>query len=93
MEKIEKTNKILHMTGKVLPVTLEPITICAELEDGTVIESKEKIPELTCFMYPARSKNIWLLRVAPFGTSLSLSPTSLLNFIPLPPQQFYQILF
>ena len=41
-QSIEKTNKILHITGKVLPVTLEPITICAELEDGTVIESKEK---------------------------------------------------
>ena len=45
-QSIEKTNKILRITGKVLPVTLEPITICAELEDGTVIESKEKIPEL-----------------------------------------------
>ena len=45
-QSIEKTNKILHITGKVLPVTLEPITICAELEDGTVIESKEKIPDM-----------------------------------------------
>ena len=34
------------MTGKVLPVTLEEIKICAELDDGTVIESKDKIPEV-----------------------------------------------
>ena len=34
------------MTGKVLPVTLEEIKICAELEDGTVIENKERIPEV-----------------------------------------------
>ena len=29
-----------------LPVTLEEIKICAELEDGTVIESKNKIPDM-----------------------------------------------
>ena len=34
------------MTGKVLPVTMEEINICAELEEGTVIESKDKIPEV-----------------------------------------------
>ena len=45
-KSIEKTREVLNITGKVLPVTLEPITICAELEDGTVIESKNKIPEM-----------------------------------------------
>lgn len=43
---IEQTKSVLNMTGKVLPVTLEPIQICAELEDGTVIESRDKIPEI-----------------------------------------------
>ena len=28
-----------------LPVTLEEMKICAELEDGTIIENREKIPE------------------------------------------------
>lgn len=42
---IEQSKNVLNMTGKVLPVTLEEIHICAELEDGTVIENKEKIPE------------------------------------------------
>ena len=45
-QSIEQTKTILNMTGKVLPVTLEPIQICAELEDGTVIESRDKIPEI-----------------------------------------------
>lgn len=45
-ESIKQTQNILNMTGKVLPVTLEEIKICAELEDGTIIESKEKIPEI-----------------------------------------------
>ncbi len=45
-KSIEESGKVLSMTGKVLPVTLEEIKICAELEDGTVIENKDKIPEI-----------------------------------------------
>ncbi len=44
-ESIKQTQSILNMTGKVLPVTLEEIKICAELEDGTVVECKDKIPD------------------------------------------------
>ena len=43
---IQESSKILNMVGKVLPVTLDKIKICAELEDGTVVESKDKIPEM-----------------------------------------------
>lgn len=43
---VEESSKILNMTGKVLPVTLDQIKICAELEDGTVVECKDKIPEM-----------------------------------------------
>lgn len=45
-ESVKQSQNIFNMTGKVLPVTMEEIKICAELEDGTVIESKEKIPEV-----------------------------------------------
>lgn len=45
-ESVKQSQKIFNITGKVLPVTLEEIKICAELEDGTVIESKNKIPEV-----------------------------------------------
>ena len=43
---VEESSKILNITGKVLPVTLDQIKICAELEDGTVVECKDKIPEM-----------------------------------------------
>ena len=43
---IESTNKILNITGKVLPVTLDEMEICAELENGMVVKEKEKIPEM-----------------------------------------------
>ena len=45
-ESVKQSENIFNMTGKVLPVTMEEIKICAELEDGTVIESKDKIPEV-----------------------------------------------
>ncbi|MGN1327863.1 MAG: uridine diphosphate-N-acetylglucosamine-binding protein YvcK [Clostridia bacterium] len=45
-KSIEESKKILNMTGKVIPVTLDKIKICAELEDGTVVESRDKIPEM-----------------------------------------------
>ncbi len=46
-EGIQKSNNVLAMVGKVLPATLDEMRICVELEDGTVIEEKEKIAEIT----------------------------------------------
>ena len=43
---IEKSSDILSIIGKVLPVTLDEMRICAELQDGTVIEDKSKIAEI-----------------------------------------------
>lgn len=40
---IENISKVLNMTGKILPVTLDKMSISAELEDGTVIDEKDKI--------------------------------------------------
>ncbi len=45
-EGIQKSTEVLNITGKVLPSTLDEITICAELKDGTIVENKEKIPEV-----------------------------------------------
>lgn len=42
---IEKSSKVLRMVGKVLPVTLDDMEICAELKDGTVVKEKNKISE------------------------------------------------
>ena len=41
---LRKTSDVLAITGKVLPVTSENITISAKLEDGTVVEGENNIP-------------------------------------------------
>lgn len=45
-ESIKKSDQILNITGRVLPVTLDEVSICAELENGTVIENRNKIPDM-----------------------------------------------
>ena len=45
-EAIRKSTEVLNITGRVIPVTLDEIKICAELNDGTTIEQKSKIPEI-----------------------------------------------
>ena len=43
---MENIGKVLNITGKMLPVTLDDMKICAELEDGTVVDDKEKLPDI-----------------------------------------------
>lgn len=43
-ESVEKSKNVLNIVGRVLPVTLDEMQICAELDDGTIIEEKDKIP-------------------------------------------------
>lgn len=43
---MENVGKVLNITGKMLPVTLDNMKVCAELEDGTVVEDKEKLPDI-----------------------------------------------
>jgi len=45
-KSVETSGKVLNMTGRVLPVTLDPITVCAELIDGSVIKGRDRIPEV-----------------------------------------------
>ena len=42
-ESVEKSKNVLNIVGRVLPVTLDEMQICAELDDGTTIDEKEKI--------------------------------------------------
>ena len=42
---IENISKVLNITGKILPVTLDKMNICAELDDGTIVEEKNKIAD------------------------------------------------
>ena len=43
---VKKCSEVLNITGKVLPVTMEEMSICAELEDGTIVENRSEIPEM-----------------------------------------------
>lgn len=45
-EAVLKTNEVLDIVGKILPVTLDEIKICAELRNGIIVEEKSKIPEV-----------------------------------------------
>ena len=45
-DSIEQSNKVLNITGKVLPVTTDGMNICVELKDGTVITEKNRIRDI-----------------------------------------------
>lgn len=41
---IKEMSNVLSITGQVLPMTLESVQLCAELEDGTIIKGESIIP-------------------------------------------------
>lgn len=45
-KSIIKSNEVLNIVGKVLPVTLDEMQICAELDNGYVVTEKSKIIEM-----------------------------------------------
>ncbi|MCX7923651.1 MAG: YvcK family protein [Clostridia bacterium] len=58
-EAVRKMSDVLAVTGKVLPVTLEDVTLCAELEDGHVICGESKIGK-HYEEHPGRIKRVFL---------------------------------
>lgn len=45
-KSVKQSSEVLNITGRVMPVTMEEMKICAELEDGTVIENRADIPDI-----------------------------------------------
>lgn len=45
-DSIIKSNKVLNIVGKVIPVTLDEMNITAELANGYIVTEKSKIPEM-----------------------------------------------
>lgn len=43
-QAVRGLSKVLAIRGRVLPATLSNITLCAELEDGTVVQGESSIP-------------------------------------------------
>ena len=44
---IQKSTELFAIVGKVLPVTLDEMKICVELDNGMIIEDKDKIADIT----------------------------------------------
>jgi uncharacterized cofD-like protein len=42
---IEEASQVLAVQGSILPATLDCTTLCAELEDGTIVKSESHIPK------------------------------------------------
>lgn len=58
-DSIEKSKEILNIVGRVLPVSLDEMQICAELNDGTVVEEKDGIAE-TVYNKVAKIERIYI---------------------------------
>ena len=46
LKSINNISDTLKVSGNILPVTLDEISICAELKDGTIVEGKDVIPKV-----------------------------------------------
>mgnify|MGYP000892855849 CR=1 FL=1 len=58
-EAVRRMSDVLAVTGRVLPVTLEDVTLCAELEDGTIICGESKIGK-HCEFNKGKIKRVFL---------------------------------
>lgn len=58
-EAVHKMSDVLAVTGKVLPVTLDDVTLCAELEDGHIICGESKIGKHNS-VHPGRIKRVYI---------------------------------
>lgn len=43
---MENIGRVLNITGKILPVTLDGMRVCAELEEGTIVEDKDRLADI-----------------------------------------------
>lgn len=58
-EAVKKMSDVLAVTGKVLPVTLDDVKLCAELEDGSIICGESNIGKHNA-IHPGRIKRVFL---------------------------------
>lgn len=71
-EAVRKMSDVLAVTGKVLPVTLEDMKICARLADGTIVHGESNIGKHHT-THPGRIESIFLEppRIMPLTDSLT----------------------
>lgn len=58
-EAVKKMSDVLAVTGRVLPVTLQDVKLCAELEDGYIVKGESKIGEHNTF-HKGKIKSVYL---------------------------------
>lgn len=58
-EGIKKMSDVLAVQGKVYPVTLEDVTLCARLENGMILKGESNIPEQST-NYGSAIKRVYL---------------------------------
>lgn len=58
-EAVRKMSDVLAVTGSVLPITLDDVQLCAELEDGFIICGESRIGKHNTF-HPGRIKRVYL---------------------------------
>ncbi len=58
-EAVKKMSDVLAVTGRVLPVTLQDVKLCAELDDGYVVKGESRIGKHNSF-HKGRIKNVYL---------------------------------
>jgi uncharacterized cofD-like protein len=58
-EAIKKMSDVLAVKGKVYPVTLQDVALCAELSDGSIIKGESKIPE-ECMKQNQKIQRVYL---------------------------------
>jgi len=58
-EAVKKMSDVLAVTGRVLPVTLQDVKLCAELEDGYIVKGESRIGEHNTF-HKGKIKNVYL---------------------------------
>jgi uncharacterized cofD-like protein len=58
-EAVKKMSAVLAVTGNVLPITLDNVELCAELEDGYVVCGESKIGKHNTF-HPGKIKKVFL---------------------------------
>lgn len=59
-EAVRETSRILAIKGKVLPATLQDTHVCAELQDGTIVEEESNVRKLG----KSRIKRVFLMHEA-----------------------------
>lgn len=76
---IQEASRVLAVRGRILPVTLEPTTLCAELVDGTIVRGESAIPH-RANRSPVR--RVFLERRAENGHSELADPTNPIRALP-----------